>query len=156
MRILKGKKYENKINVYCDMDGVLADFSAEENAVERFATEKGFFKKLHVMNEWGFTQLLADENINVFILSASPNKQADKDKRAWLKYYYPKLKRSQIIFCRNGQNKADFMKTKKGVLLDDYGKNCEQWRARGNTAIKVTKELQCHFHEFMDMQYLDW
>ena len=48
------------------------------------------------------------------------------------------------------------MKTKKGVLLDDYGKNCNQWRERGNVAIQVKRPLQEHFHEFMVMQYLDW
>ena len=35
-----------KLNIYCDMDGVLADFNAEINAVERFKKEKGFFKRL--------------------------------------------------------------------------------------------------------------
>ena len=53
------KTRKNLLNIYCDMDGVIADFNNEPNAVERFATEKGFFKKLHVMNEWGFNQLLA-------------------------------------------------------------------------------------------------
>lgn len=32
--------------VYCDMDGVLADFDAEPNAVERFRNEKDFFANL--------------------------------------------------------------------------------------------------------------
>ena len=31
---------------YCDMDGVLADFFAEPNAVQRFETEKDFFYNL--------------------------------------------------------------------------------------------------------------
>ena len=43
-------KRTKKINIYCDMDGVLADFNAQENAVERFASEKGFFQKLAPMN----------------------------------------------------------------------------------------------------------
>lgn len=156
VRILKGRKYQEKTNVYLDMDGVIADFNNEPKALERFATEEGFFRDLKVMNKWAVNQLLAMENINVFILSASPNKQADKDKMAFLKYHFPKIKRNHIIFCRNGQNKADFMKTKKGVLLDDYGKNCNQWRERGNTSIQVKRPLQEHFHEFMDMQYLDY
>ena len=32
--------------IYVDMDGVLANFDKEINAVERFAKEEGFFKKL--------------------------------------------------------------------------------------------------------------
>lgn len=145
-----------KTNVYVDMDGVIADFNNEPHALERFATEKGFFKSLKVINKWAFEMLMNNKEINLFVLSASPNKQADKDKLAFLKFHFPKLKRKQIIFCRNGQNKADFMKTENGVLLDDYGKNCEQWRERGNVAIQVKRPLQEHFHEFMLMEYLDY
>jgi 5'(3')-deoxyribonucleotidase len=145
-----------KINVYCDMDGVIADFNSEPNAVERFQTEKGFFRNLKVMNKSAFESLLNRKNINLFVLSASPNKEADGDKMAWLKQHFPKLKKSHIIFCRNGQNKADFMKTKKGILLDDYGKNCRQWRERGNVAIKITKTLAEHFNEFMLIEGLDY
>lgn len=156
VKVLKGRKYQERVNVYCDMDGVIADFNAEPYAVERFATEKGFFKSLKVMNKWAFESLLSDDRVNLFVLSASPNKQADRDKMAFLKFHFPKIKKSQVIFCRNGQNKADFMRTKKGVLLDDYGKNCEQWRARGLVAIQVKRPLQEHFHEFLDMEILDY
>lgn len=145
-----------KTNVYVDMDGVIADFNNEPHALERFTTEKGFFKSLKVINKGAFEMLMNNKEINLFVLSASPNKQADKDKLAFLKFHFPKLKRKQVIFCRNGQNKADFMKTEKGVLLDDYGKNCEQWRERGNVAIQVKRPLQEHFHEFMLMEYLDY
>lgn len=150
------RKQTNRLNVYVDMDGVIADFNNEPNAVERFKNEKGFFKKLRPLNEWGFSQLLANNSVNVFILTASPNKQADKDKKEWLKYYYPQIKKGNIIIMRNGQNKADFMKTKKGILLDDYGKNCEQWRERGNIAIQVKKPIQEYFNEFLPMEYLDY
>lgn len=142
-------KKRNKLNVYIDMDGVIADFNNEINALDRFATEEGFFKKLRPMNEFGVKQLIHNPNINLFVLSASPNKQADKDKKAWLNYYYPQIKKSNIIIMRVGENKADFMKTKNGVLLDDYGKNCNQWRERGHQAVKVERPLQEHFHEFM-------
>lgn len=145
-----------KINVYLDMDGVIADFNAEENALERFTTEKGFFARLKPMNADGMKALLSKEEINLYILSASPNKQADKDKIEWLKKWYPQIKRSHIIIMRNGKNKADFMKTKKGVLLDDYGKNCEQWRERGNKAIQVKKTLLEHLNEFLLMPVLDY
>lgn len=155
-RTLKTKKYTNRLNIYIDMDGVLADFNSEKNALQRFAFERGFFKKLHVLNDSGIMQLLANKNINVFILSASPNKQADKDKRAWLRYYYPQIRKNHIIFCRVGENKADFMKTEQGILLDDYGKNCEQWRARGRVAVQVKKSLEEHFNEFLIMDILDY
>lgn len=137
------------LNVYCDMDGVIADFNAEENAVERFKIEKGFFRNLKPMNADGMNKLIeADgKKINLFILSASPNRQSDKDKRKWLKCYYPQIKRRKIIIMRCGKNKADFMKTPDGILLDDYGKNCNQWRERGMVAIKIEKSLISHLIE---------
>ena len=148
------KKDKRKLlNVYVDMDGVIADFNNEPNALERFKTEKGFFKNLKPMNSFGFLQLLNKKELNVFILSASPNKQADKDKKAWLRHYYPQIKRGNIIIMRNGENKADYMKTEKGILFDDYGKNCQQWRERGNVAIQVKKPLQQHFCELVELTY---
>ena len=81
------KNNEKKLNVYVDMDGVIADFNNEPNAIERFKTEPNFFRTLKPINKFGFEQLLSRKDINLFVLTASPNKQADKDKRAWLKYY---------------------------------------------------------------------
>lgn len=147
---------QEKTNLYVDMDNVIADFSGEPNAVERYAKEKDFFKILKPMNKWAFEQLLLNDNFNVYIISISPNKQADQDKKAWLHYYYPQIKNDHIIILRTGENKADHMKTKKGILLDDYGKNCELWREKGNQAVKITKPLQEHFNEFMIMQFLDY
>lgn len=152
------KTRKNLLNVYCDMDGVIADFNNEPNALLRFKTEKGFFKQLRPINVDGFKQLLARDGkeINLYILSASPNKQADKDKMAWLKYYYPQLKKRNIIIMRVGKNKADYMKTADGILLDDYGKNCEQWRERGNNAVQIKESLLSHFHEFLFIKGLDY
>lgn len=141
-------KNKHLLNIYCDMDGVIADFNAEENAVARFATEKGFFKNLKPMNADGMEKLIEADGkiINLFVLSASPNRLADKDKIAWLKQHYPQIKRKNIIIMRCGKNKADYIKT-RGILLDDYGKNCNQWRERGMVAIKIEKSLISHLIE---------
>lgn len=126
------------------MDGVLADFNAEPNAVERFASEKGFFQMLKPMakNLNALRLLNQLKGVNVYILSASPNRQADKDKKEWLKLYLPELENDQIIIMRNGKKKVNYMRTDEGVLLDDYGKNLREWCENNllNHAVKIEKD----------------
>ena len=131
---------DGKINVYIDMDGVLADFNAEPDGVARFHTEKGFFRNLKPLKEncKALRKLIADGNHNIFILSASPNEAADGDKRVWLRKHKIMLPDGNIIICRNNERKVDHMKTADGVLFDDYGKNLREWEtADGNQGYKI-------------------
>lgn len=126
-------------NIYVDMDGVLADFYGADGCLERFQTEKGFFNNLAPFekNVAAVVNAIAD-GINVYILSASPNKMADGDKRKWLKRNIPNLKRGHAIIMRVGENKIKYMKTPDGILLDDYGKNRREW-VDGNPKNKAVK-----------------
>lgn len=131
--------------IFLDMDGTLARFNVK-NALERFAVEKGFFanllayKGIEKINEMV-------ENGNVYIISASPNEQADNDKMTWLDKYLPNLNKDNIIFCRLGENKAEIIENKLNIkidktcyLLDDYTHNLKQWETVGGTGIKrITK-----------------
>lgn len=131
--------------IFLDMDGTLARFNVK-NALDRFAVEKGFFanllayKGIEKINEMV-------ENGNIYIISASPNEQADNDKMTWLNKYLPNLNKDNIIFCRLGENKAEIIENKLNIkidktcyLLDDYTRNLKQWETVGGTGIKrITK-----------------
>jgi len=127
--------------LFIDLDGTIAKFNVR-NALERFDKEKGFFAKLgayvgvEVINELALTN-------QVFVISASPNDQADSDKLLWLSRYLPNISQENITLCRLGENKAKIIKDKYNInidsncyLLDDYSKNLFEWVACGGSGIK--------------------
>ena len=130
------------IKIYCDMDGVLANFEKEPNAKNRYTTEKGFFANLEpISDNLQAIKKLLENGYNVNILSASPNNNANRDKLNWLMKYLPNLTISQIVFCKNGENKAFYVKNiKNALLIDDYSKNLVEWKALGGKSLKVVND----------------
>lgn len=127
--------------IFLDLDGTLARFNVR-NALERFDKEVGFFanllayKGIEVINELALTNQL-------FVISASPNDQADNDKMIWLEKYLPNIRQENITLCRLGQNKAQIIQSKYNIvineecyLLDDYTKNLNEWESFGGKGIK--------------------
>lgn len=127
--------------IFLDLDGTLARFNVR-NALERFATEKGFFANLKAYkNIEDINELV--KGGNVYIISASPNCQADKDKMEWINKYLFNVPTANIVICRVGENKAEIIKSKLNiiidkttVLLDDYTKNLVEWESAGGVGIK--------------------
>ena len=136
---------EDLKTIYCDMDGVLADFNIEPNGLERFKTEIGFFKNLAPIEEnINAIKILQDNGHRVILLSASPNIQGDRDKLDWININAPFIE--EVILCRNGDVKADFVTEQmyNAVLFDDYGKNCREWRDNGGIAFKVKNNKEIY------------
>ena len=127
--------------IFLDLDGTLAKFDVE-NALERFDKEKDFFTNLLAFEGIEVVNELAKNN-NLFIISASPNEQTDKDKMKWIKKYLPNICLDNITLCRIGENKANIIEDKYNIkidetcyLLDDYSKNLFEWLKKGGTGIK--------------------
>ena len=127
--------------IFLDLDGTLARFNVR-NALERFDKEEGFFANLLAYRGIEVVNELAKTN-QLFIISASPNEQADKDKMIWLEKYLPNIRIDNVTLCRLGQNKALIIQEKYNItinedclLLDDYTKNLNEWESFGGKGIK--------------------
>lgn len=131
--------------IFLDLDGTLAKFNVP-NALERFDKEEGFFKNLGAYKGIEVVNELARDNA-LFIISASPNEQADKDKMIWIEKFLPNINVNNITICRIGENKAQIIMNKYNItineqcyLLDDYTKNLNEWENFGGKGIKrITK-----------------
>ena len=132
------------LKLFLDLDGTLAKFNSKKNALKRFDNEKGFFsslkpyKNIEVINE-----LATCGNVEVYVISATPNEQADQDKMIWIKTYLNQIKQENICFCRLNENKAKVIKNKLNIeidkeciLLDDYTKNLIEWKNLNGIGIK--------------------
>ena len=127
--------------IFLDLDGTVAKFNVR-NALERFDNEIGFFAKLGAYKGIESVNELAKSGI-IYIISASPNTQADNDKMIWINKYLPNVPLENITMCRVGENKAKIIENKYSMsisqecyLLDDYTKNLQEWVANGGTGIK--------------------
>ena len=138
-----------KKKLFLDMDGTLAKFNSKKNALARFENEVGFFSSLKPFkNIEAINDLICGDKVDVYIISASPNEQADKDKMTWLKTYLPKLNKTNICFCRIGTNKAKEIKRQLNIdinnncyLLDDYTNNLIDWNNSNGIGIKRLTSL---------------
>ena len=130
------------IKIFLDLDGTLAKFNVR-NALERFDKEEGFFARLKAYKNIEIVNELAKTKGNIFIISASPNPYADRDKMQWIQTYLPNIQLDNITICRLGQNKAQIIQDKYNIvidnncyLLDDYTKNLVEWESFGGKGIK--------------------
>lgn len=123
---------------YFDMDGVLANFHKEpykySNAINRewIANLEPFTEAIALVKS------LIAEGKSIYINSLAASEEAKQGKIEWLAKYLPEIKINHIIIIVGSGKKANYMKTKTGILVDDKESNCKQWtKISGQPAIWV-------------------
>lgn len=145
--------------IYCDMDGVLADFmkgahdvlghafddkdlnkmnpNHKQNTRDKVAKHPGFWEDLPLMP--GALQLWKFINkYNAHILTAYPSWDpgGKKGKRIWVKKHLNNLPDERFHAVQRAE-KQDYAKTdgKPNILIDDYIKNIKEFEAAGGIGI---------------------
>ena len=136
--IYNGVHITDRQRLFVDMDGTLAEFKTVDTLETLY--EKDYF--LHLKpNEnvlGAIKQLIADNDIDVYILSAylTDSRYALEEKNAWLDKYLPELPQEKRLFVPCGTDKSVAVPgliRPDDYLLDDYTKNLSEWEppARG-------------------------
>lgn len=143
----------NEIQVYCDLDGVLADFEGTvQKMVGKFeqdlspeqkrilSTSEGFWLNIPFLPSgrklWSYIR-----NHNPFILTAYPKwddeNKVRKQKIEWVERHLPGVPRSRILVVRREEKQKFAMAAGRfpNLLIDDYERNVKQWRQAGGIAV---------------------
>jgi len=142
------------MKIYCDLDGVLADFEAGYRRINNGTIpdregkqDEDFYKPvMDTENFWRDLPLMPDaerligflmslEHVEVEILT-SPSKldwkRASKEKRIWVdKHYSP----DTAVHFRRSRDKPEFAH-KRSILIDDWEKNTIRWQDAGGIAVR--------------------
>ena len=140
------KQFNNKkINLYVDMDGVIADYTFGEPC--NYHKKRPLFSSISKLEE--ISKL---DNVELYILSATRRTEGIEQKNIWLDKYAPFFKKeNRVIISREDNNyaksstlKALYMKNveKNGeiiVIIDDDPQNLKEIR-KANEEVILLKD----------------
>lgn len=126
---------------YFDMDGVLANFHKEPYSYANAISREWIANLDPFMSAIGVVKRLIAEGKSVYINSLAASEEAKQGKIEWLAKYLPEIKSNHIIIIVGNGKKAEHMRTKTGILVDDKASNCRQWtKISGQPAIWVEQK----------------
>lgn len=126
---------------YFDMDGVLANFHKEPYSYTNAISREWIANLDPFMDAIGVVKKLIAEGKSVYINSLAASEEAKQGKIEWLTKYLPEIKSNHIIIIVGNGKKAEYMRTKTGILVDDKASNCRQWtKISGQPAIWVEQK----------------
>lgn len=136
--------------LFLDLDGVLADFdggfprlcgfdhrtSGKPAMWKAIGDRPGFFADLEPFAGARAFYSIVRPLAPVILTSASSTyfARAAREKHAWVRRHL--CADVLVLPVRDGLDKAAFVQDAGDVLVDDYGKNCEAWRANLGLPIK--------------------
>lgn len=151
LKEVEGQQYK----IYCDMDGVLVDFERgykeltgiTPREADQTGTVSQFWAPIDRAGAsfWITLKWMPDgkalweyiKKYNPELLSAPSIQESSKiGKRVWVKKELPGVK----LILRPADQKKQFANPNT-ILIDDRGKNIEQWKEAGGIGIKHTSTL---------------
>ena len=102
------------INIYCDMDGVIAEYDIGNFNYETIRPLKTSINNIK--------KLFCKENINIYILSICKTDKIIEDKIIWLNKYMPFLKKDNMILLSKENNLYKDLES-KDIKLNYLKKN---------------------------------
>jgi 5'(3')-deoxyribonucleotidase len=127
-----------KANYYFDMDGVLADFHGAYTYRAQALSYDFIVNLAPFVANINTAKALIAKGHKVYISSLAASEDAKRAKIDWLAKYLPEIPAYRIVIIVGHANKAEHMKTKDGILIDDKASNCRQWEKAGHKAICLT------------------
>ena len=111
------KNKDKNISIYCDMDGVLAEYDIDNFDYENRRPITSTIKKIK--------DLYKEDNISIYILSICKTNNIVYDKITWFKKHMPFLKQENIILLSKEDNKYQGISSKeiKSNYLKEHAKN---------------------------------
>lgn len=135
---------KEKNRYFIDIDGTLAVYISKDYAWWEI---DGIFRYLQPQDQVlkAVRELIRNKE-EVYIITAYHRQtpQVKYDKIYWLGKYLPEVSLSHQIYTFCGEDKTAYIPNgvkSTDILLDDFNKNLENWKAAGGTSIKLLNGL---------------